>query len=115
MGRKKISTYKLNKLKKMINEGKTIKETSETLKISVATVSNYKAFFNKKDETALPSKKNISADNVLTKKENKQTLNIKIPTSEIKGYAYIINGTKLTFDSQPKEILFSEDKIIIEI
>jgi len=115
MGRKTITTYKLNKIKKLVNEGKTIKEIAEILKISTATVANYRAYFKKKGEITLPSKKVISAENPILKKEDKQNLNLKIPTSEIKGYTYIINGTKLAFDSQPKEIIFAEDKIIIEM
>ena len=115
MGRKTITTYKLNKIKKLVNEGKTIKEIAEILKISTATVANYRSNFKKKGEIAISSKKTMSADNVLIKKEDKQNLNIKTPTSEIKEYTYIINGTKLTFDTQPKEIIFAVDKIIIEI
>ena len=115
MGRKTITTYKLNKIKKLVNEGKTIKEIAEILKISTATVANYRAYFKKKGEITFPSKKVNFAENPLIKKEDKQNLNIKIPTSEIKGYAYIINGTKLVFDTQPKEIIFVEGKVIIEI
>ena len=115
MGRKTITTYKLNKLKKLVNEGKTIKEIAEILKISTSTVANYRAYFKKKGEISLPSKKVLSAENPLIKKEDKQNLNIKMSSSEIKGYTYIINGTKLVFDSQPKEIIFAENKIIVEM
>lgn len=115
MGRNAITNYKLSKIKKLVNEGKTIKEIAEILKISTATVANYRAYFKKKGEITILSKKTISAKNSQITKELKQNLNVKIPTSETKGYTYIINGTKLEFDSKPKEIIFGESKIIIEI
>ena len=115
MGRKTITTYKLNKIKKLVNEGKTIKEIAEILKISAATVANYRAYFKKKGEITLPSKKTISAKNPQITKEDKQNLNVKMPTSKHKRYTYLVNGTKLIFDSQPKEIIFTENKIIVEI
>lgn len=115
MGRKKITTYKLQKLKKLINEGKTTKETAEILKISTATVANYRAYFKKKGDIILMSKKVNPSKKFLIKKQDKQNLSIKIPTSENKVFTYMVNGTKLEFDYQPKEIKFSENKIIIEL
>ena len=115
MGRNTITNYKSSKIKKLVNEGKTIKEIAEILKISTSTVANYRAYYKKKGEITMLSKKTISAKNSQTTKEVKQNLNVKIPNSETKGYTYIINGTKLEFDSKPKEIIFGESKIIIEI
>ena len=115
MGRKTITTYKLNKIKKLVNEGKTIKEIAEILKISTATVANYRAYFKKKGEITLPSKEIMSVKNPQIIKEDKQNLNVEMPTSKPKGHTYVINGTKLTFDSQPKEIIFAENKIIVEM
>lgn len=115
MGGKTITTYKLNKLKRLVNEGRTIKEIAEMLKISTASVANYRAYFKKKGEINFTSKKTISTENFLIKKDDKKNLNVEIPTSEIKLYTYIVNGTKLAFVSQPKEIIFSDNKIIIEL
>ena len=44
MGRKQISTYKLNKIKKLLSESYTSKEIATELKISSATVNNYRAY-----------------------------------------------------------------------
>ena len=115
MGRKTITTYKLNKIKKLVNEGKTIKDIAGQLKISTATVANYRAYFKKKGEIILPSKNALLAENSQITKEEKQNLNVKMTTSDTKGYIYIINGTKLAFNSQPKEIMFGDNKIIIEM
>ena len=59
MGRKSISNYKLKKLKKFLSDGKTSNEISELLKVSTATVSNYRAYFKKKGESSF-SKKTMS-------------------------------------------------------
>ena len=115
MGRKTITTYKLNKIKKLVNEGKTIKEISGILKISTATVANYRAHFKKKGEITFPTKKTISTENSPTIVEDKLNLNVENSSSVKKECTYIFNGTKLVFSSQPKEIIFTENKIIIKI
>ena len=54
MGRKSLSTYKINTIKKLLHEGKTSSEISELLKISSATVSNYRASFKKQGMSFSP-------------------------------------------------------------
>ena len=50
MGRKSLSANKLNKIKKLLSENYTSKEIAAELKISSATVNNYRAHFKKKGE-----------------------------------------------------------------
>lgn len=111
MGRSKLTTYKINKIKKLVNEGKTIKDIASELKISTATVANYRAYFKKKGEINIPNKQLISSENRPVRKEQES---ISSPFSEVKECTYIINGTKLSFDQKPKEIIFHKNKIIIE-
>lgn len=114
MGRKSLSTYKSNKIKKLVNEGKTIKDISTELKISTATVANYRAYFKNKGEIITPKNQTLSSKISSTRKDEVVNLIINNPISESKEFNYIINGTKLTFDSKPKEIKFYDNKIIIE-
>lgn len=114
MGRKSLSTYKSNKIKKLVNEGKTIRDISNELKISTATVANYRAYFKKKGEIITSKNQTLSSKISPTRKDEVVNLIINNPISESKEFNYIINGTKLTFDSKPKEIKFYDNKIIIE-
>lgn len=117
MGRKKISTYKLNKIKSLLSEGKTSKEISSLLKISTATVSNYRGYFKRKGEIDL-SKINDDVTNTVEKnKIIKSTSIISENSSESfkSNYSYVVNGTVLKFKHKPKSILIGKNELVIEI
>ena len=117
MGRKSISTYKLNKIKKLLSEGYTSKEIATELKISSATVSNYKAYFKKKGElnishnnyTLIPSEK----QNILNKSSSLKVS--KTTNSFSTSYKYIVNGTIINFKQKPKSITIGKNEFVVDI
>ena len=117
MGRKPISTYKLNKIKKLLSEGYTSKEIATKLKISSPTVSNYKAYFKKKGEfntthnndTFIPSDK----QNILNKSSSLKAS--KSTNSFSASYKYIINGTIINFKQKPKSITIGKSEFVVDI
>ena len=117
MGRKTISTYKLNKIKSLLSEGKTSKEISSLLKISTATVSNYRVYFKKKGEIDLSKNNDTASNTVEGNKINKNTsIKSETPSESFKSnYSYIVNGTELRFKHKPKSILIGKNELVIEI
>jgi hypothetical protein len=117
MGRNSISTYKLNKIKKLLSESYTSKEIATELKISSATVSNYKAYFKKKDEfnttynndTFMPSGK----QNILNKSSSLKAS--KSTNSFSASYKYIVNGTIINFKQKPKSITIGKSEFVVDI
>tara|TARA_B100001063_G_C16701576_1_gene522856 strand:+ start:519 stop:872 length:354 start_codon:yes stop_codon:yes gene_type:complete len=117
MGRKSISNYKLKKLKKFLSDGKTSNEISELLKVSTATVSNYRAYFKKKGESSF-SKKNDVFTNLSQKNKAKQPSKSNGPSSLISSsskYKYVINGTSINFKQKPKSLIIGKGEFIVEI
>jgi predicted transcriptional regulator len=117
MGRKSISTYKLNKIKKLLSESYTSKEIATELKISSATVSNYRAYFKKKGElninhsndTLVPSGKK----NILNKSSSLKVS--KTTNSFSTSYKYIVNGTIINFKQKPKSITIGKSEFVVDI
>lgn len=117
MGRKSISTNKINKIKKLLSENYTIKQVAAELKISSATVSNYKAHFKKKgelntthnNETFPPSTKQNTVKKFSSLKVSKTS------NSFSTGYRYIVNGTNINFMQKPKSITIGKNEVVIEI
>ena len=116
MGRKAISNYKLNKIKVLLTEGKTSKEIAALLKISTATVSNYRAYFKKKGEITILKKNNKPQS--ISEKEIKNTTLLSTDSSDPKSlesdYSYTINGTLIKFIQKPKSITIGINELIIE-
>ena len=117
MGRKQISTYKLNKIKKLLSESYTSKEIATELKISSATVSKYRAYFKKKGElnlnhsndTLVPSGKK----NILNKSSSLKVS--KTTNSFNTSYKYIVNGTIINFNQKPKSITIGKSEFVVDI
>lgn len=107
----------INKIKSLLSEGKTSKEISSLLKISTATVSNYRGYFKKKGEIDL-SKNNNNATNTVEGNNinNNTSIKSEMPSKSFKSnYSYIINGTELRFKHKPKSILIGKNELVIEI
>ena len=117
MGRKSISTYKLNKIKKMLSEGKTSNQISSELKISTATVSNYRAYFKNKDKLN-SAEKNYNNSGSIDQKmlEKVPPINANISPDSLKtSFKYIVNGTSINFKHKPKSIIIGINEIIVDI
>ena len=111
MPRKKISTYNVNKIRMLLLEGKTSKEIGALLKLSSATVSNYRAHFKKQGDDFSKQKKTPAVSSEL--KETKATKEV-VQTTKHNEYVYVINGTKMVIASKPKSLQISQYKTIIE-
>ena len=111
MPRKKISTYKINKIRSLLLEGKTTKEVGALLKLSSATVSNYRAHFKKQGDDFSKQKKILKVSSGF--KEVKASKDV-VQSTEDNEYVYLINGTKVVIASKPKSLQISQYKMIIE-
>ncbi len=111
MPRKKISTYKINKIRSLLLEGKTTKEVGALLQLSSATVSNYRAHFKKQGDDFSKQKKIPSVSSGF--KEVKASKDV-VQSREDNEYVYLINGTKVVIASKPKSLQISQYKMIIE-
>lgn len=111
MPRKKISTYKINKIRSLLLEGKTSKEVGALLKLSSATVSNYRAHFKKQGVNFSKQKKIPSVSSELKELEASKDV---VQSKEDNEYVYLINGTKVVIASKPKSLQISQYKMIIE-
>ena len=117
MGRKSISTNKINKIKKLLSENYTSKEIAAELKISSATVSNYKAHFKKKGELNT-THNNDTFPTSAEQNTLKKSSSLKVPTTSNSfsiGYRYIVNGTTINFKQKPKSINIGKNELVIEI
>ena len=117
MGRKAISNYKLNKIKALLTEGKTSKEIAALLKISTASVSNYRAYLKKKGEMNILKKTN-KPQNYSNEKEIKNTTLLNTDSSNAKSlesvYTYIIYRTQIKFMQKPKSITIGVNQLMID-
>ena len=110
MARKSLSTYKINTIKKLLLEGKTSAEISELLKISSATVSNYRASF-KKQGMSFPNNRGRKAKSV----NHVTTQTLEVP-ADIKNdsFTYVIDGTHVSFNHRPKTLLISKHRMLVD-
>lgn len=110
MARKSISTNKKNIIKKMLLEGKTSLEIAELLKISSATVSNYRATF-KKQGLEFPNNRGRKPSKV----DRPAAIAPKIPVDiRNSSFTYIIDGTNVSFNTRPKTLLISKNRMLVE-
>lgn len=117
MGRKSLSTNKVNKIKKLLSENYTSKEIAAELKISYSTVINYKAHFKKKGELNTTHNNDTfpSSAKQNTFKKSSSLKVSKTSNSFSTGYRYIVNGTNINFKQKPKSITIGKNELVIEI
>lgn len=110
MARKSLSTYKINTIKKLLLEGKTSSEISKLLKISSATVSNYRASF-KKQGMSFPNNRGRKAKTIAYS----TTQTPKVPAGiKNESFTYVIDGTNVSFNHRPKTLLISKHRMLVE-
>lgn len=110
MARKSISQFKVNKIKKMLLEGKTSLEVASALGVSAATVNKYRANFKKQG---------LSFPNNRGRKPSKNITETKVKTEIPNGirnssFTYVIDGTNVSFNTRPKTILISKTRMLVE-
>ena len=117
MGRKQLSAYKINKIKKLLFKNYTSKEIAAELKISTATVSNYRSYFKKKGEL-----NTVNSNDAFPRSFKQNTLkkssSLKVSktlNSYSASYKYIVNGITINFKQKPKSIIIGKNELVIEI
>ena len=111
MARKSISANKKNTIKNMLLQGKTSLEIAELLKISSATVSNYRASF-KKQGLEFPNNRGRKPSSIT---EHPSAIAPKVPTGiRNSSFTYVIDGTNVSFNTRPKTLLISKDRMLVE-
>ena len=118
MGRKGISKTITSKIRKFLIEGRTSKEVADELGISAATVNNYRLLFkNKGDQFPNTRGRRPGSKKENVKKELK-TVNMVSETTvkdaKYSEFTYIIDGTKVIFNSRPKTLLISKKRMLVE-
>jgi len=118
MGRKGLSKTISNKIRKHLSEGLTSKEISIALGISAATVNNYRLRFKTQGEQfpntrgRRPNIKNANVSEATSASKSKEEQIVK--GAKYSEFTYIIDGTKIIFNSRPKTLLISKKRMLVE-
>lgn len=110
MSRKSISTFKINKIKTMLLEGQTSLEVASALGISAATVNNYRTHF-KKQGLSFPNNRGRKPSRPAVEKQIQAEVPQGIRNNE---FTYVIDGTKVSFNTRPKTLLISKTRMLVE-
>jgi len=107
--RKRLQNKEIEALKDLLLSGLTSAEAAKQMEVSVATVSNYRAYFKKKGDV-FPNnrgRKPKNSSNETTVKENSSN-------SFSDSYKYIINGIQVTFSDKPKVLRIGKNGLQVE-
>jgi transposase len=109
---KNLTQEQIAVIRKLLLKGNTSMNISKKLNISVATVSNYRAYFKKQGD--------VFPDNRGRKPKN-PTLNETASIQIIKStnqfsdtYKYNINGLQVTFSDKPKNLRIGKKGMVVE-
>ena len=80
--------------------------------VSIATVSNYRAYFKKKG-AVFPNNRGRKP-NVVAVKDNSSIQNIKSVNQFSNTYKYNINGLQVTFSDKPKALRIGKRGMVVE-
>ena len=112
MARKPLDPALIQQIRELLLKGNTNLEVSKALNISAPTVANYRAKF-KQSGIVFPGKRG--------RKKKVQTKAIKLaPSNDVldsiknSDFTYIIDGTKVSFNSRPKSLLISKKRMLVE-
>jgi len=107
--RKRLQNKEIEVLRELLLNGSTSAEAAQKMKVSVATVSNYRAYFKKKGDV-FPNnrgRKPKNSSNFKSVKEN--STNAFSDT-----YKYNINGVQVTFSDKPKALRIGKKGLQVE-
>ena len=112
MARKPLDPALIEQIRELLLKSNTNLEVSKALNISAPTVANYRATF-KQSGIVFPGKRG--------RKKKVQTKAIKLaPSNDVldsiknSDFTYIIDGTKVSFNSRPKSLLISKKRMLVE-
>lgn len=106
--RKRLQNKDIEVLRQLLLDGLTSNEVAEKMRVSAATVNNYRAYFKKKGDT-FPNNRG----------RKPKTLPIIQKTTPIKSafsdsYSYNINGLIVTFSDPPKSLKIGKKGMVVE-
>ena len=99
-------------IRKLLLKGNTSMNISKKLNISVATVSNYKAYFKKQGDVFPDNRGRKPKNTTLNKKASIQIAKFTNHFSDT--YKYNINGLQVTFSDKPKALRIGKKGMVVE-
>ena len=106
---KRLQKKDLEVLRELLLNGLTSVEVAQKMDVSVATVSNYRAYFKKKGDV-FPNNRGRKPKNSSTSNSVKE--NSAITFSDT--YKYNINGIQVTFSDKPKALRIGKKGLQVE-
>lgn len=110
--RKRLQAKDVQVLRKLLLDGLTSNEAAKELGVSIATVSNYRAYF-KKNGDVFPNNQGRKPKRTVVK-EDSSTQIVKSNNQFSDTYKYNINGLQVTFSDKPKALLIGKKGMIVE-
>ena len=106
---KRLTTNDIEVLRQLLLKGYTSNEAAKEMGVSVATVSNYRAYFKKKGDV-FPNNRGRKPKNSSKTKET--IIDSKRVFSDT--YKYNINGLIVTFSDRPKSLRIGKKGMVVE-
>jgi transposase len=107
--RKRLQNKEIEVLRELLLSGLTSAEAAQKMEVSVATVSNYRAYFKKKGDV-FPNNRGRKSKNSSKSTVTKQNL----ASSFSDTYKYNINGIQVTFSDKPKALRIGKKGLQVE-
>ena len=110
--RKRLQAKDIQALRKLLLDGLTSNEAARQLGVSIATVSNFRAYFKKRGDVFPNNRGRKPKNHVL--KENSSTQIVKTTNQFSDTYKYNINGLQVTFSDKPKTLRIGKKGMVVE-
>ena len=107
--RRRLQNREIEVLRELLLNGLTSVEAAQQMEVSVATVSNYRAYFKKKGDI-FPNNRGRKSKN-----SSKSTVVKQSPATTFSDtYKYNINGIQVTFSDKPKALRIGKKGLQVE-
>ena len=107
--RKRLQNKEIEVLRELLLSGSTSAEAAQKMEVSVATVSNYRAYFKKKGDV-FPNNRGRKPKN----SSNSRPLKEHSTNTFSDTYKYNINGVQVTFSDKPKALRIGKKGLKVE-
>jgi len=107
--RKRLQNKDLKVLRELLLNGMTSAEAAQKMEVSVATVSNYRAYFKKKGDV-FPNNRGRKPKN----SSNFKSVKDNSANTFSDTYKYNINGIQVTFSDKPKALRIGKRGLLVE-
>jgi len=107
--RKRLQNKDLKVLRELLLNGMTSAEAAQKMEVSVATVSNYRAYFKKKGDV-FPNNRGRKPKN----SSNFKSVKDNCANTFSDTYKYNINGIQVTFSDKPKALRIGKKGLQVE-